>query len=92
MSGAEAGAEFSLLNSSVSTIPACHQLNSTSPFGDSGVDLNVLDKYGRIAEQISIENDDDVFVVNNDGKVPVFGLWLMAQGPLINSNMEIGNA
>lgn len=69
VSGAEeAGAEFALFNSSASTIPASHQLNSTSPFVDSGVGLNVLDKYGRIAEQTSIENDDDVFVVEDDGK------------------------
>lgn len=72
VSGTEdTGTEFALLNSSASTIPASHQLNSTSPFVDSGVGLNVLDKYGRIAEQASIENDDDVFVVEDDGKLAV---------------------
>lgn len=75
LSGIEAGAEFILENSSSTTsmsgtgatIPSSHQLNSTSPFVDSGVGLNVLDKYGRIAEQASVDNDDEVFVIEDEG-------------------------
>lgn len=75
VSGVEAGAEFGLINSSsthsvttpTSTIPVSHQLNSTSPFVDSGVDLNVMSQYSSF-NQASIDNDDDVFVVEKNGK------------------------
>ncbi|XP_031619001.1 eukaryotic translation initiation factor 4E-binding protein Mextli isoform X2 [Contarinia nasturtii] len=71
ISGVEAGAEFGLVNSSSSAsvttpttaIPLSHQLNSTSPFVDSGVDLNQYSNYNQ-----SIDNEDEVFIVeNSDG-------------------------
>lgn len=73
LSGVEAGAEFGLMNSSsthsvttpTSTIPLSHQLNSTSPFVDSGVDLNVMSQFG--ACQASID-EDEVFIVEKNGK------------------------
>lgn len=88
LSGIEAGAELTLNNSpstasmsgiGVTTpttiIPPAHQLNSTSPFVDSGVGLNVMDKYGRIAEQTSVDNDDDVFIVEDDGMFRLFQIY-----------------
>lgn len=71
VSGGEAGAEFGVINSassnslatSTSTIPVSHQLNSASPFVDSGVDLNVMG-----FNQGSIDNDD-VFVLGKNGEL-----------------------
>ncbi|XP_055294966.1 eukaryotic translation initiation factor 4E-binding protein Mextli isoform X2 [Sitodiplosis mosellana] len=69
ISGVEAGAEFGLMNSSstasvttpTTVIPLSHQLNSTSPFGDSGVDLNQYSNY-----HASIDNEDEVFIVEKN--------------------------
>lgn len=74
MSGVEAGAEFGLTNSSSThsmsvssaTIPQSHQLNSTSPFVDSGVDLNVMSQFSGYH---SVDNEDDVFIVDKNGTV-----------------------
>lgn len=50
------------------SIPLSHQLNSTSPFVDSGIGLNVLAKSGSgFANQTSVDNDDDVFIIEDDG-------------------------
>lgn len=73
VSGVEAGAEFGLMNSTstnsittpTSMIPESHQLNSTSPFVDSGVDLNVMSQFS--ACQASIDNEDEVFLVEKNG-------------------------
>lgn len=70
ISGVEAGAEFGLMNSpsnasittQTSNIPLSHQLNSTSPFVDSGVDLNHYSNYNA-----SIDNEDEVFIVEKNG-------------------------
>lgn len=75
ISGAEVGAEFGLMNSSstasvttpTSAIPLSHQLNSTSPFVDSGVDLNQYSSY-----QASIDNEDEVFIVDKSGMSRIF--------------------
>lgn len=70
ISGIEAGAEFGLMHSTstvsvttpTSSIPLSHQLNSTSPFVDSGVDLNQYSNYNA-----SIDNEDEVFIVEKNG-------------------------
>lgn len=79
VSAVEAGAEFALINSTstnsvttpTSTIPLSHQLNSTSPFVDSGVDLNVMSQYSAF-NQASIDNDDEVFAVDRSGEFVFF--------------------
>lgn len=48
-----------------SAIPLSHQLNSTSPFVDSGVDLNVMSQFS--ACQASIDEDEEVFIVETNG-------------------------
>lgn len=61
------GGAASLANT-MSSIPASHQL-STSQFADSGIGLNVLSKSGsNFTNQASVDNDDDVFVIEDDGK------------------------
>lgn len=69
ISGVEAGAEFGLMNSSSTnsvttpTIPLSHQLNTTSPFADSGVDL-----VSHMSAYQSVDNEDDVFIVEKNGR------------------------
>lgn len=64
LSGVEA-AEFGLTASSNSSIPLSHTLNSTSPFVDSGIGLNVLAQ--GFSNQTSVDVDE-VFVIEDDGK------------------------
>lgn len=80
MTGVEAGAEFSFANSSTSSvttptsaIPLSHQLNSASSLVDSGVDLNVMGRYG-VANQASVDNEDEVFIVEKNGITFIFGI------------------
>lgn len=73
VSGVEAGAEFGLMHSSstasvttattTSAIPLSHQLNSTVPFVDKGIDLNQYNKYNASIE----DNEDEVFIVEKNG-------------------------
>lgn len=51
-----------------SMIPASHQLNSSSPFADSGIGLNIMSSANRLMlnnNNNSVEVDDDVFIVEN---------------------------
>lgn len=48
------------------TIPQSYQLNSTSPFVDSGVDLNVMSS--QFSGYHSVDNEDDVFIAEKNGK------------------------
>lgn len=73
---AEASAALEGLNSTASTptmtapaaIPLSHQLNSSSPFADSGIGLNMMSS-SRLLNNNSVEVDDDVFIVENDPPV-----------------------
>lgn len=48
-------------------IPISHQLNSSSPFADSGIGLNMMAS-SRLLNSNSLDIDDDVFIVEN-GKI-----------------------
>lgn len=63
LSGVEA-AEFGLSTTN-SSIPSSHTLNSTSPFVDSGIGLNVLGQ--GFSNQTSVDIDE-VFVIEDDGE------------------------
>lgn len=76
---AEASAAYDgMLNSTSSTsstptmtapaiIPISHQLNSSSPFADSGIGLNMMSSVTtRSLNNNSVDIDDDVFIVEND--------------------------
>lgn len=78
---AEASAAYDgMLNSTSSTssaptitapaiIPVSHQLNSSHPFADSGIGLNMMSSATqRLLNNNSVDIDDDVFIVEN-GKV-----------------------
>lgn len=61
------------LSTPTSTIPPSHQLISSSPFVDSGIGLNVLAASqfgGQFNNQTSVDNEDDVFIIEDDGNVP----------------------
>lgn len=61
----------SSLPTPTSQIPSSHQLSSASPFVDSGIGLNVMASSqfgGQFNNQCSIDNDDDVFFIEDDGK------------------------
>ncbi|XP_037047723.1 eukaryotic translation initiation factor 4E-binding protein Mextli isoform X1 [Bradysia coprophila] len=47
------------------SIPLSHQLNSSSPFADSGIGLNMMSS-SRLLNNNSVDIDDDVFIVEND--------------------------
>lgn len=64
LSSGEAGAEFGLSASASNvSIPFSHQLDSTSPLVDSGIELNVMAQYSGVGTQSSIDIDD---VFNDD--------------------------
>jgi len=77
---AEASAAYDgMINSTSSTsstptmtapaiIPISHQLNSSSPFADSGIGLNMMSATQRLLNNNSVDIDDDVFIVEN-GKI-----------------------
>ncbi len=49
-------------------VPISHQLNSSSPFADSGIGLNMMSSSSissRLLNNNSVDIDDDVFIVEN---------------------------
>ncbi|KAJ6649778.1 Eukaryotic translation initiation factor 4E-binding protein Mextli, partial [Pseudolycoriella hygida] len=77
---AEASAAYEgMMNSTSSTsstptmaapavIPLSHQLNSSSPFADSGIGLNMMSS-ARLLNNNSVDIDDDVFIIENDAPI-----------------------
>lgn len=51
-----------------SMIPQSHQLISSSPFVDSGINLDLL-SHGQSVTNNNVEVDDDVFIVENDASL-----------------------
>lgn len=82
---AEASAAFDgMMNSTSSTsstpnasVPLSHQLNSSSPFADSGIGLNMMStsSTSRLLNNNSVDVDDDVFIVENGKIVRLTGFW-----------------
>lgn len=79
---AEASAAYDgMMNSTSSTastptmtapavIPISHQLNSSSPFADSGIGLNMMSSVTtRLLNNNSVDIDDDVFIVENGNDI-----------------------
>lgn len=51
-------------------IPISHQLNSSSPFADSGIGLNMMSSVTtRLLNNNSVDIDDDVFIVENGNDI-----------------------
>lgn len=70
-SSSTASMSGSSLPTPTSQIPPSHQLSSASPFVDSGIGLNVMAASqfaSHFNNQSSIENEDDVFVIEDDGE------------------------
>ena len=65
----DANAESANLQTYTPTTPVSHQLNSSSPFADSGIGLNILASSSSSSRVLnnnnSVEVDDDVFIVEN---------------------------
>lgn len=95
---AEASAAYEgMMNSTSSTsstptmatptvIPISHQLNSSSPFADSGIGLNMMSST-RLLNNNSVDIDDDVFIVEN-GKSSHFSIVYFCHCSLNERNHE----
>lgn len=73
LASVDAGAAYDPAGVPTPTTPAAHQLSTGSPFGDSGIGLNLIGQSGRplamrktsANQSRPTDGDDDVFIVEN---------------------------